>query len=193
MSHALRPACGDRQRSPLLAGLAVHGRCAGCARRPKRKPRSVAFPRVQGAIPLGAHPSPFGLRPRSAAITRRDPIGAFFSWVVDTQQTMQRELTGGVKSLKTGNALAGAMTLAALSFIYGVVHAVGPGHGKTIISSYVVANEETVRRGVMVSFIAAAMQAMTAVALVSVLVFALKATGIRSMPGRTSWKARAMP
>jgi nickel/cobalt exporter len=29
---------------------------------------------------------------------------------------------------------------------------VGPGHGKTIISSYVVANEETVRRGVIISF-----------------------------------------
>ena len=46
--------------------------------------------------------------------------------------------------------------LAALSFLYGVVHAVGPGHGKAIISSYVVANEETVRRGIVISFIAAA-------------------------------------
>jgi ABC-type nickel/cobalt efflux system permease component RcnA len=49
-----------------------------------------------------------------------------------------------------------------------VVHAVGPGHGKTIISSYVVANEETVRRGVIISFIAAALQALTAIALVGV-------------------------
>src|SRR5262249_37343316 len=68
---------------------------------------------------------------------------------------------------------------AALSFIYGVVHAVGRGHGKTIISSYVVANEETVRRGVIISFIAAGLQALTAIALVGILAFALKASGMQ--------------
>ena len=69
--------------------------------------------------------------------------------------------------------------LAAMSFIYGVVHAVGPGHGKTIISSYVVANEETVRRGVIISFIAAALQALSAIALVGILAFALNASGLK--------------
>ena len=63
--------------------------------------------------------------------------------------------------------------------VYGVLHAVGPGHGKTIISSYVVANEETVRRGVIISFIAAGLQALTAVLLVGVLLIALGATGLQ--------------
>ena len=140
---------------------------------------------AQAQAPVGAFgskaptvaPSPFA-PPTAAPLHAPGPLGALFSWVVDTQQTMQRQLADGVKSLKTENAFAGAVTLAALSFIYGVVHAVGPGHGKTIISSYVVANEETVRRGVIISFIAAAMQAMTAVLLVGVLVLALHATGL---------------
>src|SRR5262249_44740858 len=68
---------------------------------------------------------------------------------------------------------------AALSFIYGVVHAVGWGHGKTIISSYVVANEETERRGVIISFIAAGLQALTVIALVGILAFALNASGMQ--------------
>jgi len=105
-------------------------------------------------------------------------VGAFFSWVVDTQQTMQRELAGAVKRLKTGNRFAAAVALAGLSFLYGVVHALGPGHGKTVISSYVVANEETVRRGVIISFIAAAIQAMTAVAVIGVFAIALNASGL---------------
>ena len=83
-----------------------------------------------------------------------------------------------VKSLKT-DPLGGALTLALLSFIYGVLHAVGPGHGKTIISSYVIANEETVRRGVIISFIAAGLQALSAVLLVGVLLIALGATGLQ--------------
>jgi nickel/cobalt transporter (NicO) family protein len=123
-------------------------------------------------------PSAFG-PPVAAPLHAPGPLGALFSWVVDTQQTLQRQLADSVKRLKTDNAMAGAVTLAALSFLYGVVHAVGPGHGKTIISSYVVANEETVRRGVIISFIAAAMQGATAVALVGVLVFALHATGLQ--------------
>ena len=97
--------------------------------------------------------------------------------MVDKQQTMQRTLAMSVKGLKSANPMAGALTLAALSFLYGILHAVGPGHGKTIISSYVVANEETVRRGVIISFIAAGLQALTAVALVSLLLFGLNASG----------------
>ena len=106
-------------------------------------------------------------------------FGGIFGWVLRTQQSLQRDLATGVKSLKGDHAMTGAMMLAALSFIYGVVHAVGPGHGKTIISSYVVANEETVRRGVIISFIAAGLQALTAIALVGILAFALNASGMQ--------------
>jgi nickel/cobalt transporter (NicO) family protein len=98
--------------------------------------------------------------------------------VLEKQQAMQRQLALSVKRLKEGNALAATLMLAGLSFVYGVVHAVGPGHGKAIISSYVLANEETVRRGVIISFIAAALQALSAVILVGVLVLAFNATGL---------------
>src|SRR5262249_33973199 len=83
-----------------------------------------------------------------------------------------------VRSLKS-DPVGGAITLALLSFVYGVLHAVGPGHGKTIISSYVVANEETVRRGIIISFIAAGLQALSAVILVGVLLIALGARGLQ--------------
>ena len=106
------------------------------------------------------------------------PSSGFFAWVLKVQQSLQRDLAAGVKRLKGENALAGAVMLAALSFLYGVVHAVGPGHGKAIISSYVVANEETVRRGIAFSFLAAALQALTAIALVGTLAYALNASGL---------------
>jgi nickel/cobalt transporter (NicO) family protein len=127
---------------------------------------------AEGAAP----PSAF-----SAPSTAQQSPGAFsgiFGWVLRTQQSLQRQLTVGVKSLKGEHAMAGAAMLALLSFIYGVVHAVGPGHGKMVISSYVVANEETVRRGVVISFIAAALQALSAIALVGILAFALNSSGL---------------
>jgi ABC-type nickel/cobalt efflux system permease component RcnA len=116
--------------------------------------------------------------PTAAPFQAPGPFGRVFAWVFDKQQSLQRTLAMSVKSLKT-DPLGGALTLALLSFIYGVLHAVGPGHGKTIISSYVIANEETVRRGVIISFIAAGLQALSAVVLVGVLLIALGATGLQ--------------
>ena len=107
------------------------------------------------------------------------PLGRLFAWVLDKQQKLQRSWRRASRVSRPTIRLAGALTLAGLSFLYGILHAVGPGHGKTIISSYVVANEETARRGVMISFIAAAMQALTAVALVALLLFGLNASGLQ--------------
>ena len=126
-----------------------------------------------------APPSAFAPRPVAVPFQATGPLGRLFAWVLDKQQGLQRMLATSVKGLKTDNPMAGAVTLAALSFLYGILHAVGPGHGKTIISSYVVANEETVRRGVIISFIAAGLQALTAVALVGLLLFGFNASGLQ--------------
>ncbi|MGV1013495.1 MAG: nickel/cobalt transporter [Methyloceanibacter sp.] len=125
--------------------------------------------------------APPAFTPRSAPspAQAQGPFGGLMNWVMQTQQRLHRELAASVKRLKDGNTLAAALALAGLSFIYGILHAVGPGHGKAIISSYVIANEETVRRGVMVSFMAAGLQAVTAVVLVSVLLIAFNATGMQ--------------
>ena len=137
-----------------------------------------ATPPSAFGAPSSAQQAPAFASP-SAAQQSPGAFSGIFGWVLRTQQSMQRELATGVKSLKGDNAMAGAVMLAALSFLYGVVHAVGPGHGKMVISSYVVANEQTVRRGVIISFIAAGLQALTAVALVGILAFALNASGLQ--------------
>src|SRR4030081_2061073 len=67
-------------------------------------------------------------------------------------------------------------TLLAISFAYGIFHAAGPGHGKAVISSYLVANRETARRGVVLSFVSALMQSLVAVAIVTVCAWLLNAT-----------------
>jgi nickel/cobalt exporter len=63
-----------------------------------------------------------------------------------------------------------------ISFLYGIFHAAGPGHGKAVISSYLIANSETWRRGIALSFASAALQAATAVAIVGIAAVLLNAT-----------------
>lgn len=108
----------------------------------------------------------------------RSFLGDVWSYVLTQQQRLNRELAGAVRQMKTGNALHATLLLAFLSFAYGVLHAAGPGHGKAVISSYVLANEKTVRRGIMLSFLSAFIQALSAIAIVGVLAIALRATSL---------------
>jgi nickel/cobalt transporter (NicO) family protein len=109
---------------------------------------------------------PFGIRPP-------EPTG-LTGWIVAEQSRFYRALSGLIRAAKTdGSALWGLM---GISFIYGVFHAAGPGHGKAVISSYLVANEETWRRGIVLAFASALLQAVTAVVIVGVAAALIGAT-----------------
>ena len=66
--------------------------------------------------------------------------------------------------------------LAGLSFLYGVFHAAGPGHGKAIIASYMIANERALRRGTKIAFLAAALQGCVAVLIIGLIAIILRGT-----------------
>lgn len=102
--------------------------------------------------------------------------GGVFGWIAQQQSSFYRALTGAVRALRTDPTAAA--TLVGLSFLYGVFHAAGPGHGKAVIASYVVANGETLRRGVLLSFVSALMQAMVAILFVALATFVLNLTSV---------------
>jgi nickel/cobalt transporter (NicO) family protein len=105
---------------------------------------------------------------------RQPQASGFTGWIIARQAMFYRELSGLIRAAKTdGTAYWG---LIGISFAYGIFHAAGPGHGKAVISSYLLANEETWRRGVVLSFASALLQALTAVVLVTVAAVLLGAT-----------------
>lgn len=116
--------------------------------------------------------------------------GGFFGhawlWILEQQQRLTRELAAAVRALKTGNPLVATGLLAFVSFTYGVLHAAGPGHGKAVISSYVLATDRTVRRGILLSFLAALFQAISAIVIVGILAILLKATSLE-MRATEAW------
>ena len=118
-------------------------------------------------LPVSAHASPFGA-PEAA------PVTGIAGWVLAKQAMFYRALSATLVAAKTdGSAL---WTLIAIAFVYGVFHAAGPGHGKAVISSYLLANDETWRRGVTLSFASALAQSLTAVLLVGFAAILLGAT-----------------
>lgn len=139
---------------------------------PPRSPLGVAPPAAERGL-TALRPS--AARPPSTA--EAGLVERAWAWVLVTQQKLNRDLAAAVRGLKTDPARA-TFVLAWLSFAYGVLHAAGPGHGKAVISAYVLANERTVRRGIMLSFLAAFVQALSALAVVVILSIALKATSL---------------
>lgn len=127
-----------------------------------------------GAAAASAGPFGVGL-PEPAATGGGFLPGLFFA-IARWQSGFYHDLTATLRAMKS-DGTAG-LWLAALSFIYGILHAVGPGHGKAVISAYVLANRETARNGALLAMVSALAQAVSAVALVSVAAILLGATSI---------------
>ena len=96
----------------------------------------------------------------------------------DTQRDLHRRLAVAVRGLQEGGTAAAAF-LMGISLLYGVFHAVGPGHGKAVISAYLLANESAVRRGVLLAFLASLLQGLSAILLVGVLSILLDMAGVK--------------
>lgn len=132
--------------------------------------------RIVVAVALGISAGLFTVTPASAAEQAVAPFAGLWQWVLEGQREMMNAMTAAVRQLKAGDVVASGAVLAIISFIYGVLHAVGPGHGKFVISSYALATERTVRRGILLSFMAAFVQALSAIVIVGVLAVILQVT-----------------
>lgn len=147
---------------PLLASLARG--LAACAL------AAIAVAALDGAMHVLMAQTPFG-GPRPTA---DQEIGGLVGWILTKQSEFYREISTALRAAKSDGSAV--WSLLGISFAYGIFHAAGPGHGKAVISSYLVANQETARRGIALSFASALMQSLVAVAIVTVCAWLLSAT-----------------
>src|SRR5258708_5791507 len=105
-------------------------------------------------------------------------------WLCAKQAEFYRQFSGLIRASKADGTAA--WSLMGVSFLYGIFHAAGPGHGKAVISSYLVANEETWVRGVVLSFLSAMMQAIVAVTVVGIAAVLLHASA-STMNSAVNW------
>jgi ABC-type nickel/cobalt efflux system permease component RcnA len=98
-------------------------------------------------------------------------------WAREKQQAFYGKLSATLRQMKGSSPWAATWALMLLSFGYGVFHAAGPGHGKAVISAWLLATENELRRGVLISFMSAIIQALTAILLVSILFLVVASVG----------------
>jgi nickel/cobalt exporter len=127
-------------------------------------------------ISLAHAQSPLGIGTAEPSFNTSGIFGGFFAWVNMEQQRFYHTLTEAIKAMRDDPWHL--WSLIGLSFAYGVFHAAGPGHGKAVISSYMIANETELKRGVLLSFMSSMMQGGVAILLVGAAYLVLRGSSI---------------
>jgi nickel/cobalt transporter (NicO) family protein len=120
--------------------------------------------------------SSLGIGANEAVAPSTGLFAGWMNWINVQQQGFYRSLTGALKGMREDGGQV--WLLVGLSFAYGIFHAAGPGHGKAVISSYMLANEVALRRGIMLSFVSAFLQALTAIVVMALVFLVLRGTAV---------------
>lgn len=130
--------------------------------------------------PLEPRANPFGgttapAEPQSKPLfVMPAPVRAVFRQVADWQRQINRYLASQLQATNDQGGLTAAFTVILASFIYGVLHAAGPGHGKMVVASYFTAKDAPLRRGILMGSVIATTQAVVAIVMVAVLALVLQ-------------------
>lgn len=92
--------------------------------------------------------------------------------VMEWQREFNLQISASLRALNENSHQAG-IWLMLISFIYGVFHAVGPGHGKFILGTYLSLETTKIPKTIKITLLAAIFQGLVAVGLVTLLVVVL--------------------
>ena len=91
--------------------------------------------------------------------------------VILWQKAFNLQLSSSLNQLNQQHQEAG-ITLIFISFFYGIFHAIGPGHGKFILTSYLALEQSKLRQAVKISLASSIVQGIVAILLVSIIIVA---------------------
>lgn len=104
----------------------------------------------------------------AAALILHAHWSAFLAWCLATQITLHRYLVMYLLQLNK-HQYTGGLWLLIGAFFYGVLHAVGPGHGKFIVATYLSTNKESQTAARLIPFLGSLMQGVSAILFVFIL------------------------
>ena len=124
-------------------------------------------------------PNPFTSRntkPRTTIVSQvtSGTTAFLFSIMAPVQKSLNESLAAMTRALKDSRSLGGLLLVAAFALAYGIFHAAGPGHGKTIVSSFFLANEAKVRHSFIIGYLVAIVHALSALTVVLVLYYLIR-------------------
>lgn len=130
------------------------------------------------AAGLGA-PRPADEAPAAAA---PGPVARLGQAMLEFQREANREIAVRMRAIRDHSSPAAFWVALGLAFLYGVLHAAGPGHGKAVVVSYFLAREARVGRGLRMGAQIAFFHVISAIVIVSLADLLLRRS-FGGMPG----------
>ncbi|MFU2077889.1 zinc transporter permease subunit ZevB [Avibacterium endocarditidis] len=96
-----------------------------------------------------------------------------FGQTISWQKAFNQSISSYLHQIKQYPVQAG-LGLMFISFLYGVLHALGPGHGKFVIASYLSTHQAKLKTSVQLTLLSSLMQGVVAVAATSIIVVGLR-------------------
>ncbi|UTJ07036.1 nickel/cobalt transporter [Arcobacter roscoffensis] len=94
--------------------------------------------------------------------------GGFLNYIVSKQQELNLLISDYFDRLDSGESMV-FFSILFVSFIYGLVHALGPGHGKMVIASYFLAKEAKIKEAFKAGFLTSIIHTISALLITGVL------------------------
>ncbi len=127
----------------------------------------------EGSNPFTAKSS--GVHTESFLHVMTSGFSAFlFNAMAPIQKTLNESMASITRSLQGSRSLAGLLFVMFVSLVYGMFHAAGPGHGKTIVSSFFLANDAKLRHSIVIGYMIAVVHALAALAVVLILYYVIR-------------------
>lgn len=96
------------------------------------------------------------------------------------QYELNKLVSGNLKNLDSPEGLTAALSVIGIAFVYGVIHAVGPGHGKALVGLYFLREGGSYRQALKMGYIIATVHALSALTLTMVIYYLINALFSRS-------------
>ncbi len=93
-------------------------------------------------------------------------LGSIITKSAATQRKLQRSISDAMTDVNDNGNLRSLWLLLAASFVFGVLHAIGPGHRKAVLAAYFMGEGSKPLRGVIAGFLLALVHAASAIVLV---------------------------
>jgi nickel/cobalt transporter (NicO) family protein len=117
---------------------------------------------------------PFGAGADPAPTAGPSLMGGFVQRLAREQSKINERISHEIRTLRDTGSIPSLLTILSIAFLWGVLHAAGPGHGKSLVAAYFVATEARWTSGIVMGGVISLLQGLTAIVTVFILAALLR-------------------
>ena len=98
----------------------------------------------------------------------------FLQTIITYQYELNKLISTSIRSINDESSITLSLSVIVIAFVYGLVHAAGPGHGKALVAFYFTSNKSDYKKAFKMGFLIAVIHAASALAVTFGIFFLLK-------------------